>query len=96
MASKFDYDAFTDFYDGHTLLAVNQLENNLQKAATIAARELGTDELVASTGYVRYGFYTNEDGERCNGWVLELEKPKKGCPVWVFERKEDKYDGKVD
>ena len=27
MASKFDYDAFTDFYDGHTLLAVNQLEN---------------------------------------------------------------------
>lgn len=80
MASKFDYDAFTDFYDWHTMLAVNMLENNPQKATAIAARELGTDELVSSTGYVRYGYYTNDDGERCNGWFFELEKAETWMP----------------
>lgn len=97
MASKFVCNCFTDSMDGHAMFAVSKEKCNFQEAVDLAKKVFGAEEFapIAGTGWVRYGFYM-DDGDRYNGWVLEMEKPKRGCPVWVFERKDDKYDGRIN
>jgi hypothetical protein len=85
--SKFDYDAFTGDYP----VAVSKERYTEQEATEIAKRELGVEEVEKTNAYVRYGYGIDDDdpgaGPR-NTWWLEMSKPKKGCPVWAFRRKE--------
>lgn len=87
MASKFDYDVF--YGEDECLIGVSKERYTEEQAFEIAKEQLETDnvELVDEWLYVYYGFGTNYDGENYHGRWLVRDKPKRGCPVWVFREK---------
>ncbi len=84
MASKFDYSKFVWDYDDEWL-AFNANNYSEKQAEAIAKTELENPIRTHEYGYVYYGFGTNEDGERVNGYWLCDFHPKNGIPVIVFK-----------
>lgn len=84
-----------DFYfDGHYLTAYPKKIYSLQEAIEdfmynefdeFIFRDIEHDErfLAIGEGYVRYGFYRNEDTEeREQGYYITVEKKKTYCDCW--------------
>ena len=87
--SKFE---FADFYDGcQCNFAVNKNLYSQDAAEVLYRAEIGLpeeSEIEKDTGYIRWGFGYDDDGEKLNTWWLEDTKRKKGsCPCWVFRLK---------
>lgn len=85
--NKFTYGVFTGDYP----VAVSKELYSKEEAIEIAKSELQTDNVSFTDGYVYHGFGVDWD-DPCartrSSWWICYHKPKNGCPVWLFKKKE--------
>ena len=74
------------------VIALNAKKYNETQAVSIARYELGIDEetsVVVKTGYVRYGYYKDYDGQLINNWNIDFNQKKRinknDVEVWIVE-----------
>lgn len=82
--SKFDYNVF---FGDKTYLCISKERYTKEQAIEVAIEEEFINEensTYLSTGYVRFGYGTDDEGEHRATWWLQFNKPKKGCEVWCF------------
>lgn len=80
--SKFDYLSFTDGF-----FAVNKDKYTKEEAVQLFLEENRGIIHEIITGTVYFGFGVDEDGEKNNGWWLDIDytgSSARRCPVWVI------------
>lgn len=82
--SSFDYNWFWDGM-AYNMLCVNSDIYSKEQAIQIFKDENdNTYPMEITQGYVRYGYFLNDDGEKFNCWVFEEENGRNRCPVWCL------------
>jgi hypothetical protein len=85
--SKFDYEVFHG--EDKTYIGFNAKKYTPEQALKIGAYELDIDQdtLCVEEAWVRYGFYTDSNDERANGYYLEFEPIRNCLKAYAVSRK---------
>lgn len=88
--STFEFDAFYT-YCGDEIIVFHAKKYTRENAIKQARIELGVGEdveLSVNEAWVYYGFGTDDEGMRKNGYWLVKEKSKRSFPVIAISKKE--------
>lgn len=90
--SKFDYDVFSNEETSVAVFNSKRYIRSFEEIEKMAKHllELESENVISFISYIEYGFYTNFDGERLNGWhIRDLNNPvepkKNSVNVIVFK-----------
>lgn len=88
--SKFDYDVFSNEETSVAVFNSKRYIRSFEEIEKMARHLLESENIISFISYIEYGFYTNFDGERLNGWHIRdlndpVEPKKNSVNVIVFK-----------